>query len=197
MADHPIRKATQQIASQPGAWTRERALKVTKLFDALAPEWHKRMSEGRLDPLRDALLRGQVSGGRCVEVGSGTGGGTEYLATAGFDSVIAIDLSMQMLVRAPASVGRRVRADAAALPIASGSARAIVLINAFLFPSEIERVLAPDGALVFVSSLGDRTPIYLAAAEVEAALPGKWWGVASEAGWGSWCVARRGPLAQQ
>ena len=56
---------------------------------------------------------------------------------------------------------------------------------------EMWRVLAPGGALVWVSSLGDRTPIYLSAEEVEAALPGEWRGVASEAGWGSWCVTGR------
>ena len=198
--DHPIRKVTRDIASRPGAWTRERAAKVGELFDGLAPEWHKRSSEGRLDPVRDALDRGlsadggskaDASAGVCVELGSGTGTATGFLAELGFDAVIAVDLSMQMLVRAPASVGQRVQADAAVLPIASGSAQAIVLVNAFLFPSEIERVLAPAGALVWVSSLGDRTPIYLSAEEVEAALPGDWQGVASEAGWGSWCVVRR------
>ena len=198
--DHPIRKVTRDIASRPGAWTRERAAKVGELFDGLAPEWHKRSSEGRLDPVRDALDRGlaaacdsavSAGSGVCVEVGSGTGTATEFLAKEGFDAVVSVDLSMQMLVRAPASVGQRVQADAVALPIASGSAQVIVLVNAFLFPAEIERVLAPGGAMVWVSSLGDRTPIYLSAEEVEAALPGEWRGVASEAGWGSWCVAWR------
>ena len=189
--DHPIRKVTRELASDPQAWSPERAAKVAQLFDGLAPEWHKRTSEGRLDPLRDALERGVVAAGTCLELGSGTGAGTEALAEAGFDAVVALDLSKEMLARAPARLGHRVRGDAATLPIAAGSADVIVLVNAFLFPKEIERVLARGGTLVWVSALGDRTPIYLSAEEVEAALPGEWMGVASDAGWGSWCVVRR------
>jgi hypothetical protein len=42
-----------------------------------------------------------------------------------------------------------------------------------------------------VSSLGDRTPIYLPAEDVARALPGAWSGKAALAGWGSWCVLAR------
>jgi hypothetical protein len=52
-------------------------------------------------------------------------------------------------------------------------------------------VLAPPGALVWVNTLGPNTPIHLTAEEVDAALGGSWDIVASEAGWGTWCVARR------
>lgn len=188
--DHPIRKVTRQIAFEPGGWTPERAGKVTTLFDALAPEWHTRASEMRMEPLADALERGGAPGGRCLEVGSGTGFGTRLLAPR-FDCVVAVDLSMEMLVRAAAELGHRVRADGARLPIASGGVQAVVLVNAFLFPQELDRVLAPGGALVWVSSLGDRTPIYLTAEDVAAALPGAWSGREAEAGWGSWCVLLR------
>ena len=189
--DHPIRKVTREIASDAQAWSRERASKVAQLFDGLAAEWHTRTSDERLDPLRDALARGGVGRGTCLELGSGTGAGTEVLAETGFDVVVALDLSREMLARAPARFGHRVRGDAATLPIATGRADVMVLVNAFLFPSEIDRVLAPGGSVVWVSALGDRTPIYLSAEEVEATLPGEWSGVASDAGWGSWCVVRR------
>ena len=188
--DHPIRQVTRQIAFEPDGWTPERAAKVAALFDGLAPEWHTRQSEGRMEPLLDALERGGAPAGRCVEVGSGTGAGTRHLCDR-FEPVVALDLSREMLVRAPAAPGHRVEADAAAMPLRDGSAQAIVLVNAFLFPAEIQRVLAPGGAVVWVSALGDRTPIYLSAADVVAALPGEWTARASEAGWGSWCVARR------
>ena len=189
--DHPIRQVTRQIAFAPDAWTRERAAKVMELFDGLAPEWHTRQTAGRLDSLRDALARGQVpEAGFCVEIGSGTGAGTRYL-TERFESVVALDLSMEMLKRAPVDRGQRVQADAADMPIPSGTAQVIVLVNAFLFPSEIARVLAPEGVVVWVSSLGDRTPIYLSAQDVATALPGEWTGCAAVAGWGSWCVLGR------
>ena len=60
-----------------------------------------------------------------------------------------------------------------------------------LFPVEIDRVLAPDGVLVWVNTSGEHTPIHLTAAEVERALPGAWDVVASSAGRGTWAVARR------
>jgi len=43
-----------------------------------------------------------------------------------------------------------------------------------------------------VNSLGECTPIHLPAEDVARALPGEWAGTAAEAGWGTWCVLRRG-----
>ena len=190
--DHPIRKITQAIAFEREGWTPERAAKVAELFDSMAEGWNARESITRSEPLLDGLARGAIASGLCVEIGSGTGIGPKHLATR-FERVIAIDLSMQMLRFAPTDVGDRVHADAFRLPIASGAADAMVLVNAFLFPAEVDRVLAPDGTLLFVSSIGDRTPIYLAADEVERALPGAWQGVTADAGWGSWSAFRRVP----
>ena len=189
--DHPIRKVTREIAFDPAAWNPERAGKVAELFDKLAPEWHTRASQGRQEPLLDALDRGGPTGGLCLEVGSGTGFGTGALQSR-FGTVLALDLSMEMLRRAPSDLGHRVCADGAHLPVAPGAAGVIVLVNAFLFPSEIDRLLASNGALIWVSSLGDRTPIYLSAEDVAKALPGRWEGQSAEAGWGSWCALRRG-----
>jgi hypothetical protein len=93
-----------------------------------------------------------------------------------------------MLVRAPASPAPRVQAEAARLPLRAGCATALVLVNAFLFPAEVERVLRPGGALVWVCTLGADTPIYLSAEEVDLALGGAWPGTDSEAGWGTWAV---------
>jgi SAM-dependent methyltransferase len=188
--DHPMRRVTRQVAFEPDGWTPERAGKVGDLFNGLAAEWHTRGGDERMQPLRDALARGPLQGGLCVEVGSGTGFGTRELA-GHFERVVAIDLAREMLRQAPAGLGHRVNADGACLPLCSGAADAVVLMNALLFPAEVSRVLASDGSVVWVNSLGDRTPIHLSAADVEKALPGSWQGVASEAGWGTWCVLRR------
>ncbi len=185
-----MRKVTRQIAFEPEGWTPERAAKVGALFDGLATGWEARQSETRMAPLRDALERGDVRSGRCLEVGAGTGTASRELARR-FDGVVSVDLSMEMLRRAPVDVAARVRADGASLPLAPGSVQAMVLVNAFLFPAEVDRVLAEDGSLVWVSTNGDRTPIHLSADEVVQALPGAWSGRASEAGWGSWCVLSR------
>jgi SAM-dependent methyltransferase len=192
--DHPMRKVTRQVAFESGAWTPERAAKVAQLFDAMAPEWGARTSQERQDVLRDAISRGDLGepGQRrsCIEIGSGTGSSTKDLAGC-YDRVVALDLSREMLRHAPPEPGLRVQADAARLPLANACADAIVLVNALLFPNEVDRVLAPRGVLVWVNSLGDRTPIHLSAEDVAKALPGEWTGVAAEAGWGIWCTLRR------
>ncbi len=196
--NHPIRIATQEIATQEGAWTPERAANVAKLFDGLAPEWNSRGTADKMEPLIDALDRGGVSGkdeekaggNLCIEIGSGTGAGTRHLVGR-FGCLIALDLSIEMLRIAPAKLAPRVLGDGSRLPIADARVDALVLVNAFLFPNEIDRVLAPQGELIWVSSLGDATPIYLSPAEVEAALPGRWSGRTSDAGWGRWTVLRR------
>lgn len=187
--DHPMRAVTQQIAASPAGWDPERAARVRALFDGLAPDWNARFSEERLDCVEDALARGDVPTGTCLEVGSGTGLITPLLRRH-FERVVSLDLSHEMLVRADAT-SPRVEADGGRLPLGAGSVDAVVLVNAFLFPHEVDRVLRPGGAVVWVSTIGDRTPIYLPAEAVLDALPGDWDGVASEAGWGSWLVARR------
>jgi len=189
-ADHPMRKVTRQVAFEPTGWTRERAQKVGELFDTLAPDWHTRFDENRHDPLLDALDRGDVAGDTCLEIGGGIGHSTAFLAER-FRRVMILDLSWEMLSRAPADPGARVQADCSRLPIRSGAAHVVVLENMLLFPEEIHRVLAPTGMLVWVNSLGDATPIHLPAEDVVEALPGSWTGVTSEAGWGMWCVVRR------
>lgn len=186
-----MRKVTRQIAFEPDGWTAERRAKIAELFDALASEWHERDVAGRHDVLFDALERGgPFPAGPCVELGSGIGIFTSDL-TEKFDHVVAVDVSEQMLRRAPAALAPRVLADNAQLPFADSAVGTAVLINMFLFPAELDRVLAADGVVVWVSALGDATPIYLDAETVEAALPGPWEGVAAAAGWGTWAVFRR------
>ncbi|MGI9431562.1 MAG: class I SAM-dependent methyltransferase [Myxococcota bacterium] len=192
--DHPMRKVKRQVAFESDGWGTERAMKVRALFDGLASEWQARDTAERGEALLDALERGGLGRGeaRCLELGCGTGAGTRVLSDR-FHTVVAIDLSSEMLARAPAACAQRVQADACALPLRSGSLDIVVLVNMLLFPAELDRVLAPDGILVWVNSLGDATPIHLSAEDVQAALPGGWTGVASEAGWGTWCTLRRTP----
>ena len=195
---HPMREVTRQVAFEPGGWTPERAAKVTALFDGLAPEWHTRMNPGRMLALTDALERGGVDGAVAassrplvLELGSGTGFATPHLSER-YGRVVAMDLSREMLRHAAAVAGApRVQADAARLPLAGGAVAALVLVNMLLFPAEVDRVVDSGGVVVWVNSLAERTPIHLPAADVARALPGRWDGVGSRAGGGSWCVLRR------
>lgn len=61
----------------------------------------------------------------------------------------------------------------------------------FLFPDEVECVLAPGGCVVWVNSSGEATPIHLLPDEVAEALPGTWEGTGARAGTGLWTVLRR------
>ncbi len=167
---------------------------VRVYFDGLADEWHTRTSPERTLMADDALTRGVgsvgVPDGFAVEVGSGIGTYSALLASR-FGTVIAVDLSLPMLKLAPARPGLRVQGDGASLPLMDGSAAAVVLINAFLFPDEVARVLVPDGLVLWLNSSGEQTPIYLSAEDLLEALPGEWTGTASRAGVGHWCVLKR------
>jgi len=193
--DHPMRIATRRAAGlEPGGWTTTLRGEVAGFFDSLADEWHTRATPERFAVVRDALSRGldpwSVRGGLAVEIGSGIGIYSTLIASR-FARVLAVDLSLPMLQRAPSRPAHRVQADAERLPVRDASATAVVLINAFLFPTEVDRVLTPAGVLVWVNSSGEHTPIHLSPDDLLAALPGAWSGVASQAGQGLWCVLRR------
>lgn len=190
-ADHPMRKVTRQIAFEPGGWTAERKAKVIELFDGLAPDWDARFQAAETQtPLRDALERGGPLAGPCVEVGAGTGRATGALVER-FGTVLAVDVSLGMLQRFGEPAAQPVLADGGTLPVRDAGVGTLVLVNAFLFPAEVERVLAPGGAVVWVNTLGDATPIHLPVDDVVAALPGAWGAVTADAGWGTWSVVRR------
>lgn len=192
--DHPMRRMTEAVATRPESWDAETRNHVAGFFDELAAEWHTRDGPDRNAPLIDALARGVPGSldGPVGEIGSGTGLATGVVA-ARFTATLAFELSGEMLRRAPRSPGHRVRADGSTLPVADGALAAVILVNMFLFGAECARVLSPGGVVVWVNSRGPETPIHLPAEAVLETLPGAWSGVASEAGAGTWCVARRLP----
>ena len=191
--DHPMRIMTRRAAGlHPGGWDDAARAEVSAYFDGLAPEWHTRISPGRDAIVRDALARGvgDGDGDVCIELGSGIGAYTPKLVQR-WSRVVATEVSHEMLLRAPRDVGCRVLADGARLPLQDGAADAVVLVNCFLFPGEVDRVLAPAGVVVWVNSSGGETPIHLPPEDVIEALPGRWEGVRARAGAGIWCVLRR------
>ena len=191
-ANHPMRVMTRRAAGLQGPpWDAAARAEVAALFDGMAPEWHTRTSPERARVVLDALARGGVGGGgTALELGSGIGAYTGMLAER-WDRVVAMDLSIEMLRLAAGEPGHRVLADAADLPLAAGSVDAAVLVNMLLFPAELDRVVAPDGCVVWVNSSGESTPIHLLPAEVADALPGTWTGTWARAGTGLWSVLRR------
>jgi SAM-dependent methyltransferase len=193
--DHPMRIMTRRAAGlHPGAWDDAARAEVAAFFDGLASDWHTRTSPQRDAVVTDALERGlptdRGTADVCVELGSGIGAYTRVLAQR-WRRVLAVEVAIEMLRRAPVGLGHRVLADGARLPLADGTADAVVLVNAFLFPHEVARVLTGDGVVVWVNSSGAETPIHLPPEDVVAALPGAWTGVRASAGVGIWCVVHR------
>ena len=190
-SDHPMRTVTEQIGGGDG-WSPERASFVAGVFDELSVGWHAEHSaDVRLAPLEDALDRGGLVPGRLVEVGCGTGAATERIS-ARRPVAAAFDLSPKMLALADRALAPFVRADAGALPLAAESVDVMVLVNMFMFAASYDRVLAPGGQFVWISTMGDQTPIYFPPDEVLDLLPGQWTATGSYAGTGFWLVARRG-----
>lgn len=189
-----MRTMTRRIAGlAPGGWDARSETLVVETFDQLAPEWHTRTSPERTAVVEDALNRGLDPLLRrnrlAVEIGSGIGTYSPLLAPR-FDSVLSVELSWEMLRRA-GDDSLRVLADGGRLPVSAGSVDAVVLINAFLFPGEVDRVLADDGVLLWVNSSGEETPIHLSTDEVESALPFAVSGHESRAGAGTWAALQR------
>lgn len=187
----PIRKVTRQVAFE-GRWDRDRAHKIAALFDGMAHDWAARsVDPGRSAPVVDALDRGGLDRrGRWIELGSGTGAGTAILAPHVPD-LVAFDLAGAMLAEAPAHLAPRVQGDASVMPFADDTFDVVVMVNMLLFPEEVDRVLRPTGAVVWINTLGDQTPIHLPVDDVRQALPGDWRGVTADAGTGFWAVFTR------
>jgi ubiquinone/menaquinone biosynthesis C-methylase UbiE len=188
-----MRNVTRQVAFEPGGWTPERKVKVAALFDDLATGWNDRFTaEESHQPIDDAFARGGAMSGPFLEVGAGTGLATTRLAHH-VGEVVALDVANEMLRRFVEPSATRVLGDAGSLPLADGSVGTIVAVNAFLFPHEYDRVLKSSGAILWINSLAEDTPIHLPVDDVLRALPGEWFAVTSEAGWGLWAVVRRNP----
>jgi SAM-dependent methyltransferase len=164
-----LQAISRAVAEDPTVWSEGLASEVQQIFDERADNWRTHESPEYLAPLFAALTTEDVSGGSCLDVGSGTAIHEQTLVRR-FDRVVALDFSAAMLAHADPASAARVRADASALPISSGSVDAVVLVNMFLFAAEYARVLAPRGRIVFVSTRGDATPIYLDPASVRDSL---------------------------
>ncbi len=183
-----MRKVTIGVAFGD-KWNAERSAKVASLFDSMADEWSTRSeSPERMAVIADALERAELPAGIWLELGTGTGTPTPLLLARN-DKLVCSDLSAEMLARNP-SPAPKVRCDATALCHPDDSISVAVLVNMLLFPAELARVLAPDGVLLWINTLGEQTPIHLSAEQVLDAMPGQWAGTSARAGSGFWLAAR-------
>lgn len=194
VTNHRMREVTEQVA-QRGIWDGGVLDEVRALFDSLAPGWTAtRDHPARSAPLLDALDRGRVEGRTVVELGAGTCISARHLVGR-FDRYVAADLSPVMLAHAVDGAPPLICTDASRLPLADGVVDVFILQNMLLFPAEMDRCLAPGGALVWVNSRGPETPIHLSTPDVLASLGAasgaEWRALASTVGEATWAVVRR------
>lgn len=203
---HPMRQVTESVAADDSAWSAVLASEVREFFDGVAPQWGQEGASAMgPKPLRDALVRGLEAlgltlgrgplAGPILELGAGTGVGAMAINDVIRDNpdldapaVIAGDISAEMLARLPPQLAARIQLDASTLPMPDHSIGTVVCLNMFLFAAEVRRVLRPGGVLVWVNSIGERTPIHLSAEQVAAAMGEDCTTVASRAGWGTWAI---------
>lgn len=157
-----------EILRDPSAWTAELAQFTADVFDGLSTNWVDQRGGYRTAPLIDALDRGHPPlGGRCLEIGSGTGILTPYLEEV-WDELICVDLSLGMM--AHQMHARRVQADASILPFPDAAFDVIAIGDGPLFPAEAVRLLTPDGALIWSNALGSGAPYFQKTADLLDAL---------------------------
>jgi SAM-dependent methyltransferase len=184
-----------EILKDPSQWTPELANFTTDVFDALSTNWVDERGGYRTAPLLDALDRGGTSpGGRCLEIGSGTGILTPHLHEY-WTELVCVDLSLGMMAHQQSAP--QVQADASNLPFQSGAFDVIAIGDGPLFAAETVRLLAQDGALIWSNALGSGAPYFQRTTDIWDALAAEapaspWSAIESEALWGSWAVFRRG-----
>jgi SAM-dependent methyltransferase len=162
------RFTTNQVVRSPRLWPLFRRLTRAQ-FNRIAPVWDQMRSEDALAPLEAALASLELSPGKVLDLGTGTGRAAFLLARRYPDAqVVGADLAADMLAQArkltPDELSGRVRfeeADAEHLPYEDGSFDLVSLANMIPFFDELARVTAPGGAIVFSFSGGPQTPIYV------------------------------------
>lgn len=194
------RLATGAVVSRPWLWRAFRG-PLRNYFDQLAPRWDEIVGPSHLDAFRAALAEVPPPR-RALDLGTGTGAAAFLLAER-FPAaeVVGVDLAPEMVAAAeakiPAELDGRVRflvADAAALPLPTGSCELVVLANMIPFFDEIDRVLGPAGTVLAGFSRGAETPIYVPPRRLRAELGRRGFTHFADfaAGPGTCLLARRG-----
>ena len=195
------RLTTNQVVRRPGLWRLFRPL-VRAQFNRAAPVWDQFRFPDSFKPLEAALA--EVSPPRrALDIGTGTGAAA-FLVARRFPTaeVVGVDLAAEMLGEAkrktPPELVDRIRfeqADAERLPYPDESFDLVTLANMIPFFDELERVLAPDGALVFAFSGGAQTPIYVPPEKLRNELGRRGFTdfAEFEAGRGNSLIARKAP----
>jgi len=146
----------------------------------------------RFDALADALVGGEPSrAGACVEIVSGTGQLTGLLSEI-FCQVLTVDISRQPLGGTRTGLGSSVQAEAAALPIVTGSMAAVVCIDVIPHPEEIRRVLRSNGVLALVDPRIGEHQMHPDIPTMLGSLGRDWSAAEIRTRWGRWTLISQG-----
>jgi SAM-dependent methyltransferase len=127
----------------------------------------------------------------CVEVSCGTGQATSLL-TQRCERVVATDINELMIQGAPRLPRVHwLQADVRRMPFADWSVPLLVGLNAVPHIEEFERVLAADGHILWCTSFGAGTPLYVEPAELLEAMADEWIADIGSAANGDWMLMRR------
>jgi SAM-dependent methyltransferase len=162
------RLATRAVVARPALWRLFRG-PLRRQFDRLAPVWNDRLGPEALAPLVAAFDHLDRPPKRVLDLGTGTGKAARAAAERFPQAeVVGVDISTAMVDQAmallPPELAGRVNfevGDGRALPYEDGSFDLVVLLNAIPFFDELARVTAADGSVLFASTFGADTPIYV------------------------------------
>jgi ubiquinone/menaquinone biosynthesis C-methylase UbiE len=191
-AAHRSRAALERILQDPhddAAWQQ-----LAEYYDRAAEGWEEWTETQRpwyASPVEAGLAHAKQPD-VAVEVSCGSGQATPLLD--GYASrVVAIDTSAAMLADAPRELPRTRYAivDVRRMPFRTGSVQLLVGLNAVPHPPEFARVLAPTGQLLWCTSFGAGTPLYVEPERFADLFGPQWRGEAGRAGHGEWLLLTR------
>ncbi|MFS8478309.1 MAG: class I SAM-dependent methyltransferase [Micromonosporaceae bacterium] len=188
---HRSRIALERILADPyddEAWGL-----LSAYYDEAADGWGEWVQTQRwyVAPVRAGLDHAKPAE-TVLEVSCGSGQATPLL-DAYAPLVLATDSSPSMLAEAPRALRhtRYALVDVRRLPVRTGSVDLIVGLNAVPHVDEFARVLAPWGQLLWCTSFGAGTPLYVDVERFVRLLGPGWRADAGRAGHGEWLLATR------
>lgn len=191
---HPSRLLLEHLIEQPGA--EEAWGELRGIYDRQADTWTQwaETVPDYVAPVAEGL-RHCPPVPWAVELCCGTGQATPLLA-AFAPRLLALDASFAMLAEgiggpSPVPGARPVAADVRALPFADGSVPLLAALNGVPCVREFDRVLAPGGHVLWCTSFGAGTPLYVEPRRLADLFGPGWTGVTGRAGNGEWTVLYR------
>lgn len=190
-SNHSSRVALERVLADPDdapAWDF-----LATSYAEMAAEWRKWADSQQQwydSPVRVGLPHTKPAPW-AFEVGCGTGEATVPLA-GHTPLVISSDVNIAMVSRAVRPPNARfLVSDVRSLPLRDGSVPLLVGLNAVPHIKEFNRVIAPDGQLLWCTSFGPDTPLYVEPGRLFRLLGPGWVGEAGRAGHGEWMVLSR------